>query len=187
MLTIMVGGIEGFDETTGQFIEILKPTELKLEHSLVSLDKWESKYHKPFIASSKSMTDEETLYYIKCMTITQNVKDETYEHLSVQNLKEIREYIDDPMTATWITDIGKKSGKKEIITSELIYYWMIALNIPFNPCQKWHVNKLLTLIRVCNAKNEETNPNKKKKSQSQMVADAVAINKARREKYNSNG
>ena len=171
---------EGWDEKNRIFIDP-KTVNLQLEHSLISISKWESKWHKPFL-SSEQKTEEETIDYIKFMTLTQNVNPDTYSHLSRANIEEINAYIGDPKTAT--TFSNDKQGKKnlEIITSELIYYWMIALNIPFE-CQKWHLNRLLTLIRVCEVKN---NPGKKL-SQRQIMSNNAALNAARRKKYHTKG
>ena len=123
---------------------------LQLEHSLVSISKWESKWHIPFL-DGKDKTLEQIIDYVRCMTITQNVKPEVYNRLTEDNLKAINDYIENPMTATTFSDINQRPSR-EIITSEIIYYWMVSFNIPFE-CQKWHLNKLLTLIKVCNIKN----------------------------------
>ena len=171
---------EGWDEQKKEFIEP-KVQVLQLEHSLISMSKWESKWCKPFL-TTEDKTVEETLDYIKFMTLTPNVKPEVYLHITRANMKEINDYIEAPMTATTFSDNKNTKGKREIITAELIYYWMIALNIPFE-CQKWHLNKLLTLIRVCNIKNAPT----KKKSQKETNKDYEALNAARRKKLNSKG
>ncbi len=178
MLVITVPATEMFNDDTQEFIET-KEQVLQLEHSLVSLSKWESKWNKPFL-DNKDKTLAETLDYIKCMTITQNVHDEVYNRLSKSNIEAINNYIDSPMTATTFSDNTKSS--REIITSEVIYYWMISLNIPFE-CQKWHLNRLLTLIRVCNVKN--TPP--KKMSKKDIMSRNAALNAARRKKLNSKG
>ncbi len=180
MLYITVPATELFDEASGEFISIKEQT-LQLEHSLVSLSKWESKWNKSFLSKAEK-TEEETIDYIKCMTITQNVKPEVYKCLTRSNMKEINDYISAPMTATSFFEIDEKKTNKEKITSELIYYWMIALNIPFE-CQKWHLNRLLTLIRVCNVKNAPP----KKVSKGEMINKYAAINAARRKKLNSKG
>ena len=171
---------EGWDEEKQEFVEP-KTQALQLEHSLVSLSKWESKWCKPFF-STTDKTFEEVLDYIKCMTLTQNVKQEVYDHLSENNILQINEYIDAPMTATTFNERLEKGRSKEIITSELIYYWMIKLNIPVE-FQKWHINRLLTLIRVCEIK--ETPP--KKMSQAEIMRRNAALNAARRQQLNSRG
>lgn len=171
---------EGWDAEKEEFIAP-QTKVLQLEHSLVSLSKWESKWHKPFLAKNNK-TLEETIDYIKCMTITQNVNPNVYEHLTKQNMDMIGEYIDDSMTATFFTEEKMRRTNSEIITSELIYYWMIALNIPFE-CQKWHLNRLLTLIKVCNIKNQ---PPRKMSTRDRLSRNA-ALNEARRKKFNSKG
>ena len=180
MLLIEIPIPEGWDEVKEEFV----PAEVKtlsLEHSLVSLSKWESKWNKPFLGKDEK-TFEETLDYIKCMTLTKNVGPSVYEHLTSENIKQINEYIGAKMTATTFSQ--EPGGKKnsEIITSELIYYWMIALQIPFE-CQKWHLNRLLTLIRVCNIKNQPP----KKMSRREIMSRNAALNAARRKQLNTNG
>lgn len=155
---------------------------LTLEHSLVSLSKWESKWCKPFLDEKRKMTTEESIDYIRCMTITQNVPPDTYEHITQENVEEVSKYISAPMTATWFNDENKRGRGKEIVTSELIYYWMIALNIPME-CQKWHLNRLLTLVRVCNIKNAPP----KKMSKRATASKYAALNAARRQQFNSKG
>lgn len=171
--------IEAWDEENNCFVNIpfVKGTTLQLEHSLISLSKWESKWCKPFL-TAKDKTVEETVDYIKCMTLTQNVRPEVYEILTEENMKQINDYIGAPMTATTFRENKNQKSNREIITAELIYYWMIALNIPFE-CQKWHLNKLLTLVRVCNVKNEPP----KKMSKSDLYKHHAAVNAARRKKH----
>lgn len=171
---------EKWDENKQEFIEPKKQI-LKLEHSLVSLSKWESIYHKPFLSNAPK-TDEETITYVRCMTITQNVPLEVYSRLSDQNIIDINSYIDDPMTATKI--IKQPNGKQnfEPITSELIYYWMFELKIPME-CQKWHLNKLLTQIELCSIKNQPP----KKMSKQEITARNAAINAQRRREMNTKG
>lgn len=170
---------ECWDEEKGEFIPS-KAVTLQLEHSLVSLSKWESKWCKPFL-SNVEKTEEEVLDYIKFMTLTQNVDPEVYNHLTQENVNQINEYINAPMTATTFAD--NKQGKgREIITAELIYYWMVALNIPFE-CQKWHLNRLITLVRVCNIKNEPP----KKMSKRDIMSRNASLNAARRKQLNTRG
>ena len=180
MLRITVPADELWDESVGEFIPVKEQT-LQLEHSLVSLSKWESKWCKAFF-SKEDKSREETLDYIKCMTLTQNVKPEVYLGLTRENIDEINKYIAAPMTATVFSDNAMRKHSREIITSELIYYWMIALNIPFE-CQKWHLNRLLTLIRVCEIKN--TPP--KKMSRGEIMRRNSALNAARRRSMNTRG
>lgn len=187
MLVIKVPAREQWDELNNEFV-LTKATTLQLEHSLVSVSKWESKWHKGFFDSEK--TGEETLDYIRCMTITQNVDPNVYTCLTSENVKEIEKYINDPMTATWFSE-RKQNGKsnrrnqRQKVTSELIYYWMIALNIPFE-CQKWHINRLLTLIRVCNEENQ-AETNKTKRPTRSSLANRASLNAARRKKLHSRG
>lgn len=182
MLTIEIPiSPEGWDEAKQEFVES-RTQSLQLEHSLISLSKWESKWHKPFL-STKEMTDEETLDYIKCMTLTKNVKPDVYNHITRENMNDVVNYIGDPMTATTFHKDEKGANNRETVTSELIYYWMIASNIPFDPCQKWHLNRLITLIRVCGIKN--TPP--KKRSRREIMSRNAALNAARRQQMNSKG
>lgn len=171
---------EGWDEEKQEFVEP-KYQILQLEHSLVSLSKWESKWCKSFI-SNNNKTDEEILDYIKCMTITQNVDPSVYRRLTRQNIEMINDYISAPMTATHFPEDKNGKHSREVITSELIYYWMVALQIPFE-CQKWHLNRLITLIRVCNIKNAPP----KKMSKKATAGEYARLNAARRAKMNSKG
>ena len=180
MLQIKIPATEVWDENKEEFVQTSHEQVLQLEHSLVSISKWEAKWCKPFL-TKEDKTYEETLDYIKCMTITQNVKDEIYEHLSKSNIDEINSYIAESRTATTFSDT-KVGTSRETITSELIYYWMITLNIPME-CQKWHINRLLTLIRVCNIKN--TPP--KKMNKREIASRYASLNAARRKQFNSRG
>lgn len=180
MLQITIPSIELFDEEKQQFIKT-KEYVLQLEHSLVSISKWESKWNKVFLSKDEK-TYEETIDYIRCMTITQNIPDEVYHYITKPTFDKIEEYISAPMTATWFSNEKPHGVSREKTTSELIYYWMIALNIPFE-CQKWHLNRLLTLIRVCNIKN--TPP--KKMSRRSLMQRNAALNAARRKQFNTTG
>lgn len=178
MLNIVVPDQEFFNEETQEFFT-LKGQTLQLEHSLVSLSKWESKWNKPFLSKNEK-TLKETIDYIRCMTITQNIKPYIYDMLTNENILDINKYIDSPMTAT--TFNVQNTPSREIVTSEIIYYWMISLNIPLE-CQKWHLNRLLTLIRVCNLKNAPS----KKMSKKEIMSRNAALNAARRKKLNTKG
>jgi len=180
MLRITIPAVEQWDEAKQEFIYTKEQT-LSLEHSLVSLSKWESKWCKAFLTKQEK-TFEETLDYIKCMTLTQNVDPEVYNYLTNGNINEINEYIEAPMTATYFSDEKTSKTSREQITAELIYYWMIALNIPFE-CQKWHLNRLLTLIKVCNIKNQSP----KKRSKKDIMSRNAALNAARRKQLNTKG
>ena len=181
MLQICVPGEESWNERTEEFVSG-PDTIISLEHSLISISKWESKWHKPFMGREVPI-GEELMDYIKCMTITPNIKDEVYDRLTRKNIDDILNYINDPMTATTINERGTGNHRsREIITSELIYYWMVAMQIPFE-CQKWHINRLMMLIRICSIKNQ---PDKKMSKRSTMQQNA-ALNAARRQKLHSRG
>ena len=180
MLQIVIPATEEWDERKQEFV-YTKEQRLQLEHSLVSLSKWESKWGKAFL-SKKEKTLEETIDYIRCMTLTQNVDPDIYNYLTTENIQTINQYIESPMTATHFSESRNGSANRETTTAELIYYWMIALNIPFE-CQKWHLNRLLTLIKVCNIKN--TPP--KKRSQAEIMKRNAAINEARKKQWHTKG
>lgn len=177
MLTIVIPETEFYDEIKNEF-KVVKEQKLVLEHSLVSLSKWESKWHKPFLGKQPK-TYEETIDYIRCMTVN-SVDPMAYQGITSANILQINQYIEDPMTATTIKD--QKKGKEEIITAEIIYYWMVALNIPFE-CQKWHLNKLLTLINVVNIKNKPA----KKMSKKDVMSRNASLNAARRKALHTKG
>ncbi|MBQ8134778.1 MAG: hypothetical protein IJ192_10305 [Clostridia bacterium] len=180
MLRITIPDKELWDEIKEEFV-YKKGQTIQLEHSLVSLSKWESKYCRPFL-SKQDKTYEETVDYIKFMTMTQNVDPEVYENLTDKNIEEIKKYIEAPMTATHFSEDKNPKISREPTTAELIYYWMVALNIPFE-CQKWHLNRLLTLIRVCNIKNQPP----KKRSTKDIMRRNSAMNAARRKQYKTRG
>ncbi len=187
MLQITIPDVEYYDESAGEFVSI-KGQTIQLEHSLVSISKWESKWKIPFLDKRKEKTIDQLIDYIRCMTITQNVNPNVYKGLSKANIKEIEAYIEDPMTATWFSSDDKNQPQKkksEVITSELVYYWMTAAQIPFE-CQRWHFNRLLTLIRICGIKNAP--PDKKKKiGRNELAARNHALNAARKAKYHTTG
>lgn len=180
MLQIVIPEMEFFNAATNEF-KTTKSVALTLEHSLVSVSKWESKWKKPFL-TDETKTREESIDYIRCMTITQNVPDDVYDRIDSETMAKIQKYIDDPMTATWFNEQNKKNKNREVITAELIYFWMVSYNIPFE-CQKWHLNKLLTLIKVCDVKNS---PPKKmgKKEAADWQRD---MNARRKAKLNTRG
>lgn len=174
---------EGWDKVKREFVDP-KVQVLHLEHSLVSLSKWEMKWKKPFLSETEK-TREETVDYIKCMTITQNVDPSVYLHLTERNIDDVNEYMGSPMTATWFSDDGKKKKKpgNRVITNELIYYWMMSLGIPME-CQKWHLNRLFTLIQVHDAENNTSN---KKMSKKETFNRNNMLNEARKKKFNTKG
>lgn len=180
MLVLDIPETELFDESKEEFIRI-KKTDLRLEHSLVSISKWESKWKKPFLTRDKKNV-EETLDYIRCMTINQNIDPNVYYAISIDGYKKINEYMDDAMTATTFSDNGTQSRSHEIITAEVIYYLMFSYGIPME-CQKWHLNKLLTLIRIFNVKNS---PNKKM-SKHEILSSNRSLNAARRAAMHTRG
>lgn len=180
MFQLMIPGKELWDEKKEEFVHT-KDVTLCLEHSLVSLSKWEAKWHKPFLGKGEK-SPEETVDYIRCMTLTQNVNPSVYDWIDENAMKQVSDYIADPMTATWFSKEDKSPPGREVVTAEVVYYWMIALNIPFE-CQKWHLNRLLTLIRVCNAKNATP----KKLGKKQLAKRNAALNAARRKNLGSRG
>lgn len=179
MLNIIIPELELFDERTSEFI-YYGEENLQMEHSLVSISKWESKWNKPFLSSSDKSV-EEIIDYVRCMTVSREVDPEVFERLTEQNIKEINDYINAPMTATTFNDANQK-GSREIVTSEVIYYWMITLNIPFE-CQHWHLNRLLTLVKVCNVKNSPP----KKMSRQEILERNKQLNAQRKQQMNTRG
>ena len=184
MLSLLVPPTEVFDETQQRFVQVTNRCyTLSLEHSLVSLSKWEMKWKKPFLGE-KQLDKDALLDYIRCMTLTQNVPENVYKAIGMhpELLTRITKYIEDPMTATTITEHEKKAKNREIVTSEIIYYMMIELNIPVE-FQKWHLNRLLTLIRVINLKQRGS----KKMSPSAVRAQNKELNALRRARLKSRG
>lgn len=173
---------EGWDEEKQEFVDA-EIQVLQLEHSLVSLSKWESKWCKAFITKAEK-TPEETLDYVKCMTLTENVDPSVYDKLNNGHIKQINDYIAAPMTATYFSEHAMRGGggSRETVTSELVYYWMVALQIPFE-CQNWHLNRLLTLIKVCNIKNQPP----KKMGKRDINRHNASLNAARRQRHGTRG
>lgn len=178
MFVVNVPAREYWDDNQEMFI-YSKEDSITIEHSLHSLYLWEAKYGKPFLSTER--TPAETLDYIKLMTTSKVSDPNVYDRLTNKNLTDIANYMNAPMTATWFRKDDKKPNKS-IITAEIIYYWMISFEIPFE-CQYWHLNRLLTLIRVCNEKNKDP----KKLSKNELYSRNAALNAARRKKFNSRG
>ena len=186
MLEIRIPEIELFDSRTNMFVET-KAITLQLEHSLLSISKWESRHRKPFLGDGSEegkLTPEEFLDYIKDMTLTKNVDPNVYMSLTSfpDILQKIRGYIDDPMTATTFSNTTPPNNSTKIITAEIIYWEMIQLGIPFE-CQKWHLNRLMTLIRVCSIKQQKP----EKMSTNDMLAQRRALNAQRKAARHSRG
>lgn len=181
MLQLDIRDREWFDDNKQMFI-VAKGGTLMLEHSLISISKWESKWKKPFLGK-EAKTYEETLDYIKCMTLNKSVNPSIYSGITKREIDIVNNYIDDTMTATWFNneDKNRKTSSQQV-TSELIYYWMVAFNIPFE-CEKWHLNRLFTLIHICEIKNTPSKKMKKK----DIYARNRALNASRKRQLGTNG
>lgn len=182
MLEITIHSGERFDEESRAFLTLKKDVKISLEHSLISISRWESLYKRPYLSDRGPSTGEEILDYIRCMTITQNVDPNAYYFLSLEDMQKINEYIGDSQTATTFRSRKPSRGKGETVTAELIYYWMFSMGIP-KDCERWHISRLFTLIRVFDVKNSKP----KKRSKKEMIAERNALNAARRAKYNTSG
>lgn len=190
MLSIVVPPVELWDEVKQEFTNFTG-AKLILEHSLIAISKWEAKYKKPYLSKEKK-TSEEFRYYVKCMTITPNIPDLAYRCLTPGNLKEIQVYIDSPMSATTFHEDKNHPHSNEKITSELVYYWMVANQIPFE-CEKWHFNRLMNLIKICGIKNQESQKRQKgargsrKMASSSHLASMSALNAQRKAALGTKG
>ena len=180
MLRIIIPGDEQFDEANDKFL-IVGTVAVDFEHSLVSLSKWESKIQKPFLGPDKK-TSEDVFEYIKCMVLNKDFDYKKLDKLTNENLSQINSYIDSKETATTFSDIHERKGRTEVVTSELIYFWMISFNIPFS-CETWHLNRLLTLIRICNIKKSKP----KIISKAEIARRNRDLNAERRARLNSSG
>lgn len=180
MLKIVVPGVEMFDDRSQEFVTRDDFT-LELEHSLVSLSKWESEYEKPFLGETEKTVDE-VVGYVKAMTLTLKVPEEIFNKLSEENISKINSYIDAKMTATWFSEQPGAPRSREVITAEVIYYWMIAFQIPFE-CERWHLNRLFTLIRVCNIKQAKP----EKVSRAEVAARNRELNAQRKAQFGTRG
>jgi len=179
MLKIIVGGTEMFDDNTQQFVK-QGGTILELEHSLVSLSKWESEFEKPFLGKTEK-TVEEVLAYVKAMVLNE-VPEGIFSELSEENFSDINNYIEAKMTATWFHEAPGAPATRDVITAELIYYWMITFQIPWE-CERWHLNRLFTLIRVCNIKQAKP----KKMSRSEIASRNRELNARRKAQLGTKG
>lgn len=177
MLKLLIDSFDVWDDNSQEFITYDKKT-ICLEHSLLSVSKWESIYKKPFLNESEK-SPQEVIDYFKCMLIDES--DSVYlNNISDKDVQKIQEYIEDPMTASWVS--GDTSRDRSVITSELIYYWMVSAQIPFET-ERWHLNRLLMLIRIF---GEKTNPSRKK-SRAQIIEEQRRLNNERRAKLGTNG
>ena len=187
MLSIVIPPVELWDEVKQEFINF-SGAKIVLEHSLIAISKWEAKYKKAYLSKDKK-TEEEIRYYVKCMTITPNVPDLAYRCMTPGNFKEIQAYIDSPMSATTFRENKNHPHSNERITSELIYYWMVANQVPFE-CEKWHINRLMNLLKICGIKNQEANSKQKKPKKtasSSHMANMSALNAQRRAALGTKG
>ena len=179
-IPIHIRGKELYDSENNRFITV-KDANLMFEHSLLSISKWEAKWHKPYLSTEKK-TQEEYLDYLRCMCLTQNYDPNVFYAMDQKNAKAIADYIADSQTATTIRKQDQRPSR-EIITNEIIYYWMTELNIPFEPCQKWHLNRLFTLIQVASIKKQPS----KKMGKKEAARERAALNASRRAKYHTRG
>lgn len=180
MLTITVPATEGWDERTERFVHTQAAT-LVLEHSLVSLSKWEAKFKKAFL-SNEEKTTEETYAYIQAMSLNGDISMETLACLTNENVAEINAYIESPMGATTFHEVGTQRRSREKVTAAIIWHWMIALNIPLE-FETRHLNILFTQIRVENEKNSP----KKKMSRQEAMAQQRRLNAERQKQYATTG
>lgn len=174
MLNITIPAQQLWDSVKEEFI-YTKETKLQLEHSLVSITKWEEKHHKTFLKDDPPKTRDETIDYIRCMTITQNINPDAYNYLTPDNMRSIEEYIKDPMTSLVFPKENRVSSNRDVLSHETLYYYMFKLGIPME-CQKWHINALIALIKVFDIKDAP----KKKSSTSDAYAEHRAAHAARR-------
>ena len=186
MLEITIPPRQLYEENSNTLLTF-KGATIKLEHSLLSISKWESKWKKPFLDDKNEKTVEESIDYVRCMTITQSVDPLAYLCLTRENMEDIKSYMEDTQTATWFSKIEEKKYKNRPmsrkITSELIYYWMSELNLPFDVCEKWHINRLMTLIKIANIENQPP----QKMSKKEATKYRQALNESRKAQYHTRG
>ena len=182
MLQLNVLLSESYDEKNSSFL--METRTLKLEHSLVSLSKWESKYEKPFL-SNETKTSEEILDYIRMMDLEEETPPEIFHHLTQEQFHQINDYINTKQTATWFNKKGKAKPNRQTVTSELIYYWITSYGIPWE-VERWHLNRLFTLIEVFN-EERSTKEKPKRTSAESMAAERRALNEARKKQMGTSG
>lgn len=180
MLQVVIPAREYFDSSKNEFV-YLAEQKLTLEHSLISISKWESKWKKPFLDDKREKTREESVDYIRCMSVGKPIDNLAIQWVPQSVINQINEYISDPMTATWFNEQNKRPGR-QVVTSELVYYWMIAFHVPME-CEKWHFNRLLTLIKICELKNAP----KKRMKRKDVHAQYMALNAARKKQLEASG
>lgn len=178
MLRIIVPGGEYYDENKGEFV-YRKDQELQMEHSLISISKWEARWRVAY-NKERQKTPEEILDYFRCMTINR-VDPEVYDRLTEKNISDIINYMNEPMTACYFNNDSPVKSK-DTMTSEMIYYYMIVLGIPFE-CEKWHFNKLMALIEVCSIKNKP----EKTMSRADLLRKNARLNAARKKAHHTKG
>lgn len=183
MLKLLIDAQEVFDEATEEFA-FLGGFEIELEHSLISMSKWESRHQKPFL-SKESKTREETLSYVRDMIITPTFPEDITDRLSPLEIDKVSAYIESSQSATTFGEMPKAHGKTETITTELIYFWMVTFQIPFEPTQTWHINRLFSLIRICNIKNQK--PKTKHANRAELAAQRHKLNQQRRAQLGTSG
>ena len=180
-IRIRIPELHLFNEATNEFFDI-RETYLTMEHSLVSISKWESKWHIPYLAPGEK-TPEQALDYLRCMTITQNIQPGIYNYIPDTEMRRIKNYIEDSMSAYKFKEEEGKGRTKKAITSDYLYFCMVTYRIPVE-FERWHLNRLITLIQIC---SEENNPKKNKKSKRRITSDYAALNAARRAKLGTTG
>ena len=183
-LQIVIPEQDFYDARLNRFVTI-KYTKMELEHSLISISKWEAKWHKPYMSRAPK-TSEEDLDYIRCMCITKNVDPNVFAAIDRKTKQRIMAYIVDSQTGTTFPNQQKRPSR-ETMTNEVIYFWMTYYNIPFDPCAKWHLNHLLTLIEVCGIKNQAANSKSKRPMSREALSQRAALNAQRRARYNTRG
>lgn len=181
MLKIIIPAREFFNEKTNEFV-YTKPQEITLEHSLISISKWEARHRKPFLDQRNPKTNDEMIDYARCMSLKEYPED-VFKNLTYGNILEIKKYTDESLTATWFAQDDSVLPSHKIITSEVIYSWMVQNDIPFVPCEKWHLSRLLTLIRVCAQQNIPA----KKMSEKSILSQNARLNEQRRAALKTRG